>query len=243
MNVVLKPVKLKKISDQVFDQLRELISRGELKPGDQLMPERELSEAMQVSRTSVRHAIGKLVVMGLLEHRQGQGTFVRLPDSESSNFLASVMTAENAKLEDLLEARLGLECNSAALAAQRATAEDIQFMEKSLDEMAAEIGEGRTGTEADVSFHMAIAYATKNPIQVYLMRSFYDLLFYGIKENLFYLYQAPDRIKMILDQHSRIAQAIRSRDPETSFRTMKEHISYVLEFYKDQVRPHAGMNP
>lgn len=181
MHVFLKPVKIKKISDQVFDQLREMVSRGELKPGDPLMPERELSEALNVSRTSVRNAISKLVVIGLLEYRQGKGTFVRLPDSRENNLLAAAMTAENANLDDLLEVRLGLECNAAALAAQRAAPEDIQFMAKSLDEMKTEINEGRTGTEADVSFHMAIAYATKNPIQVYLMRSFYDLLFYGIK--------------------------------------------------------------
>jgi GntR family transcriptional regulator, transcriptional repressor for pyruvate dehydrogenase complex len=236
MSVLLIPVKPKKISDQVFDQLRELISRGELKPGEQLMTERDLSEALNVSRTSVRSAIIKLIAIGLLENRQGQGTFVRMPDSRDNNLLASAMTTQNAKLDDLLEARLGLECNSAALAAQRATAEDIQFMEKSLDEMAAEIKEGRTGTEADVSFHMAIAYATKNPIQVYLMRSFYDLLFYGIKENLFYLYQDSDRIKTILKQHSQIADSIRSHNPETSYLAMKEHISYVLEFYKNQVR-------
>ena len=234
MNVFLKPVKIKNISDQVFDQLRELVSRGELKPGDQLMPERELSDAFNVSRTSVRNAISKLVVIGLLEYRQGQGTFVRLPDSRENNLLAAAMTAENAKLDDLLEVRLGLECNAAALAAQRAAPEDIQFMEKSLDEMKTEINEGRTGTEADVSFHMAIAYATKNPIQVYLMRSFYDLLFYGIKENLFYLYQDPDRIKTILKQHSGIAHAIRMHDPEAAFNAMKEHISYVLTFYKSQ---------
>ena len=234
MHVFLKPVKIKNISDQVFDQLRELVSRGELKPGDPLMLERELSKALNVSRTSVRNAISKLVVIGLLEYRQGQGTFVRLPDSRENNLLAAAMTAENARLEDLLEVRLGLECNAAALAAQRAAPEDIQFMEKSLDEMKTEINEGRTGTEADVSFHMAIAYATKNPIQVYLMRSFYDLLFYGIKENLFYLYQDPDRIKTILKQHSGIEHAIRTHDPEAAYNAMKEHISYVLAFYKSQ---------
>ena len=77
----LKPIKPKRISDQVFDQLRELIFRGEFKTGEKILTERELAEAFGVSRTSVRDAINKLVVMGLLEQRQGQGTFVRSPES------------------------------------------------------------------------------------------------------------------------------------------------------------------
>ncbi len=232
--MMLKPVNPKKISDQVFDQLRELITRGEIKPGDQLMTERELSSAMNVSRTSIRNAITRLVTIGLLENRQGQGTFVRTPDPQGKNPLAAAMTGQNIRLEDLLEVRLGLECNAAALAASRAVDEDIRFMEKSIEEMEIEIREGRTGAEADVSFHMAIAYATKNPVQIYLMRSFYDLLFYGIKENLYYLYQNSERIASIQRQHSEIFHAIRSHDQAQSYSAMKDHIIYVLEFYKNQ---------
>jgi GntR family transcriptional repressor for pyruvate dehydrogenase complex len=232
--MILKPVNPKKISDQVFDQLRELITRGEFKPGDQLMTERELSSAMKVSRTSIRNAIARLVALGLLENRQGQGTFVRTPDPQENNPLAAAMTGQNIRLEDLLEVRLGLECNAAALAASRAVDEDIRFMEKSIEEMGIEIREGRTGAEADVSFHMAIAYAAKNPVQVYLMRSFYDLLFYGIKESLYYLYQDPERIASIQKQHSEIFHAIRGHDQLQSYSAMKDHITYVLEFYKNQ---------
>ena len=234
MTTILKPVNPKKISDQVFDQLRELITRGEFKPGDQLMTERELSTAMNVSRTSIRNAIAKLVTIGLLENRQGQGTFVRIPGSHEKNPLAAAMTGQNVRLEDLLEVRLGLECNAAALAARRALDEDIRFMEKSIEEMSVEIREGRTGAEADVSFHMAIAYAAKNPVQVYLMRNFYNLLFYGIKENLYYLYQDAERIEAIQKQHNEIFQAISHHDQEKSYSAMKTHILYVLDFYKNQ---------
>ena len=88
MTIPLEPIKPKRISDQVFDQLRELIFRGELKPGDKVMPERELSAVLNVSRTSVREAINKLAVMGLLEQKQGQGTFVRNLGSMENNLLA-----------------------------------------------------------------------------------------------------------------------------------------------------------
>ena len=80
MKIRLKPINPKRISDQVFDQLRELILRGDFQPGHQLMTERELAEALNVSRNSVRDAVNKLVTLRFLEQRPGHGTFVRSVD-------------------------------------------------------------------------------------------------------------------------------------------------------------------
>jgi len=234
MKLPLKPIKPKRISDQVFDQLKELIFRGEMKPGEKIMPERELSDALSVSRTSVRDAISKLVVMGLLEQRQGQGTFIRSMDSIQNNPLAVAMDAQDATLEDLLEVRMGLECNAAALAAQRAVESDLQFLEKSIADMHKEVASGELGTEADVSFHMAISYATKNPVQVDIMKSFYDFLFIGIKENLSHLYKEPGNIDKIVEQHKEIFAAIRNHDTEQAYMSMKRHIDFVLNFFKNR---------
>lgn len=236
MKTPLKPIKPKRISDQVLDQLRELIFRSEFKPGQQILPERELAEALKVSRTSVRDAIGKLVTMGLLEQHQGQGTFVRVPAPTDKHPLAVAMSTQNASLEDLLEVRMGLECNAASLAAARAELSDLQFIEKSVEEMRKEVDAGRLGTEADVSFHMAVAYATKNPLQVYLMRSFYDYLFVGIKENLAYLYEDPANIENIIAQHTAVFHAIREHDPDRAFDTMQSHIDFVLDFFRKRRR-------
>lgn len=236
MKTPLEPIKPKRISDQVLDQLRELILRGEFKPGQQILPERELAEALKVSRTSIRDAIGKLVAMGLLEQHQGQGTFVRVPAPTDKHPLAVAMATQNASLEDLLEVRMGLECNAASLAAARAEVSDLQFIEKSVEEMRKEVDAGRLGTEADVSFHMAVAYATKNPLQVYLMRSFYDYLFVGIKENLAYLYEDPANIENIIAQHSAVFHAIREHDPDRAFDTMRSHIDFVLDFFRKRRR-------
>lgn len=232
----LKPIKPKRISDQVYDQLRELIFRGEFKPGEKILTERELSKVLNVSRTSVRDAINKLVVMGLLEQRQGQGTFVRSPESIENPLLAEAMESQDATLEDLLEVRMGMECNAAALAAQRAVEKDIAFLEKSLHEMRSEIDRGRLGTEADVGFHMAISYATQNPVQVYLMKRFYDFLFHGIRENLVHLYESPQNIEAIIAQHQRIFETIRDHDPEKASLAMRDHITYVLNFFKNRPR-------
>lgn len=234
MNIRLEPIKPKKISDQVFEQIRELIFRGDLKPGDQLMPERELSEALGVSRTTVRNAINKLVVLELLEHRQGQGTFVQSPEARTDNPLAA-LTPEEATIGDLLEVRMGLECNAAALAAQRALDKDIQFLEDSLGEMREEVKAGRLGSEADTAFHMAISFATKNPVQISLMKSFYDLLFVGIKKNLAHLWENPKNQQIILDQHTEIFQSIQKRDPAAAFESMKQHIRFVQNYFKNRM--------
>ena len=230
----LKPIKPKRISDQVFEQLRELIFRGEFKAGDKILTERELAEAFSVSRTSVRDAINKLVVMGLLEQRQGQGTFVRSPEARDKSLIGTMVETQGASITDLLEVRMGLECNAAAVAASRAVEKDLQFMEKSIEEMQKEVASGRLGTEADASFHMAIAYATQNPLQVFIMKNFYDFLFTGIKVNLEGLYQIPGNINIILDQHNAICQAIRDHDPEAAYWAMKRHIDFVYDFFKGQ---------
>jgi len=232
MTLPLKPIKPTRISDQVFEQLRELIFRGELKPGQQIMPERELADALGVSRTSVRDAINKLAVMGLLKQKQGQGTFVRSPNSLEKNPLAVAMETQDATLEDLLEVRMGLECNAASLAAGRAVEKDLLFLERSIDQMRKEVDSGRLGTEADVSFHMAISYATKNPLQIFLMRNVYDFLFVGIKENLSHLYEDPKNIDEIIEQHTEIFNTIRDHNPEKAFSAMKRHIDFVLNFFK-----------
>ena len=235
MPLPLKPIKPKRISDQVFEQLRELIFRGEMKPGQQIMPERELADALGVSRTSVRDAINKLVVMGLLKQKQGQGTFVRSPDSLQRSPLAVAMETQDATLEDLLEVRMGFECNAAFMAAGRAVEKDILFLERSVAEMRKEVDSGGLGTEADVSFHMAISYATKNPLQVFLMKNFYDFLFVGIKENLSHLYEDPKNIDKIIEQHTEIFNTIRDHNPDKAFDAMKRHIDFVLNFFKNRV--------
>jgi len=212
-----------------------LIFRGQFKPGDQIMPERELAQALGVSRPTVREAIKKLVTMGLLEHRQGQGTFVRSTDSQREhNPLAAVIEGHDASLEELLEVRMGLESQSAILAAQRATAEDIQVLERALEAMLAENAAGRLGIEDDVSFHMALAFASKNPVQVYLMKNFYDLLHFGIRENLQALWEEPASLPIIARQHRKIFDAIKNHDPEAAYQAMKSHITFVLDFVRNR---------
>jgi len=233
MRLPFKPIKPKRISDQVFEQLRELVFRGEMKPGEKLMPERELASAFGVSRTTVRDAINKLVVMGLLEQKQGQGTFVRSLDTMEKNPLALAMDVEGASLVELLEVRMGIEGNAAAMAARRAVEQDVMFLEKSIDSMRLAVDPGSTGVGADLSFHMAISYASKNPIQIFLMKNFCDLLFVGLGKNLKRLYEDSRNIDRIIRQHTEIAEAVMNRDPAAARHAMERHISTVLTLFRE----------
>lgn len=232
MQLKLKTIKPNRISDQVFEQLRELVFRGQLKPGEKLPPERDLAKQLGVSRPTIRNAISKLVATGILEHRQGKGTFAQPAHSRMSNPMAIAMRASESSIIDLLEVRMGLECNAAALAAQRADNEDIRILEDCIKVMHEEIKLGRLGAEADVTYHMAISYATKNPAQVHLMKNFYDFLFLGIEENLLHLYEDSTQIEIIRDHHVKIADAIRNHDPKMAFNAMKRHVSHVMDFFE-----------
>lgn len=240
---MLKPIKPKRVSELAFEQIRDLIFKGRIKPGEQLMPERELAETLGVSRPTVREALNKLVTLGLLEHRQGQGTFVNSPELLAErNPLAAVFEGQEVSLVDLMEVRLGLECNSVVMAARRASEEDIRDLEKSLGEMAREVQEGGLGSGADMAFHMAIAYSTKNIVQICIMKSLYDLLFHGIRENLNLLYTRHENRLKVIDQHTRIFEAIRDRNPDAADGAMQDHIGFVLDFFRDATLPRVSIS-
>ncbi len=227
-----KQVQPKKISDQVFEQLRDMIFRGQLKPGDRLPPERDLALEMGVSRPTVRNAVGRLVSLGLVEQRQGQGTFVAQHYDGGRNPLGLMIEGQSVSLTQLLEVRLGLECNSAVLAARRANEEDIVLLEKSLAQMSDQISKGGLGSSEDVYFHMRIAYATKNPLQVQLMKHFYDYMAMGIRENLQILYQDVVNVDRVHLQHEKVLQAIKAHDTHAAFDYMRYHINFVIDYFE-----------
>lgn len=227
---LLKPIKPQRISDQVLAQIRELILRGQLQPGEKLMTEREISTAMGVSRTSVRDAVNRLTAMGLLVQRQGKGTFVRSWDASRGIALAAPMESRNVSLPDLLEVRVGLECNAARLAAERADEADLDAMTDSIRQMQADFESGRLASESDIRFHMAVAFAAKNALHIWIMNSINNHLFHGNRQILGQLYQDETNLERILLQHEDILGKIKSRDPAGASDAMKAHIDFLFDF-------------
>jgi GntR family transcriptional repressor for pyruvate dehydrogenase complex len=222
--VNIAPIKSTRIYEEIIRQVKQMIAEGRLKSGDQLPPERDLAEKFLVSRTSVREALRALESLGLLEIRPGEGTFVREISVEALvEPLALVMLSQREAVGELFEARRLLEPALAGLAATRATPDEIQEMERILDDQAAEIALGKTGLSQDAQFHAAIGAAAHNRAITRIAHAIMDLLTQSREESL----SAPGRPERSHQNHHRILQAITRRDPRAAEAAMLEHLDTV----------------
>ncbi|MBF0279836.1 MAG: FadR family transcriptional regulator [SAR324 cluster bacterium] len=216
-----KPVKGTRVYEEIVTEIKNLISEGKLKSGDQLPTERELSETFRVSRTSVREAFRILESQGLLEIRQGHGTYIAPKPVESLvQPLASILLNEKDNQIDLFEMRRLIEPQLALLAAERATPEEIAKMENILKNQEAQIARGDTGIDADKKFHYALAEATKNAMLLHVVNTIMEFLVHSRDSYL----QVKERPQKSLIYHKKILSAIKERDRELAVRTMREHI-------------------
>jgi GntR family transcriptional repressor for pyruvate dehydrogenase complex len=227
----IEPVKSTRIYEEIVRQIKQMISEGRLKSGDQLPPERDLADKFVVSRTSVREALRALESLGLVEIRAGEGTFVRQGSVEALiEPLALVMLSQREGIAELFEARRLLEPAIAALAARRATPEEIQEMDHILDEQGAEAAAGRTGLIQDAKFHAAIASAAHNQAITRIVHAMMDLLTQSREESL----GTPGRPARSHESHRRILEAIVRRDAAAAEEAMREHITTVEALVLDQ---------
>jgi GntR family transcriptional repressor for pyruvate dehydrogenase complex len=220
----LEPVKSIRIYEDIVRQVKALIADGHLKSGDRLPPERDLAERFRVSRTSVREALRSLQSLGLIEIRAGEGAFVRDVSVEALiEPLALVILPYREAVGELFEARHLIEPAIAALAARRASREEIAEMERILDEQAREIAHGRTGMAQDSSLHAAIAAAAHNRAIVRIVNALVDLLAQSREESL----HTPGRPKRSHQDHRRILRAIRRGDEAGAQKAMLDHLTAV----------------
>ena len=89
----------------------------------------------------------------------------------------------------------------------------------------------KIGSESDAAFHMAVIFATKNPVLIHLMRNFYDFLFLGIKKNLTHMYENRDALLAVIGHHKMVLGHIQNRQPDKAHDAMREHILYVQDFF------------
>lgn len=231
---MLKPVKQKKISDQIYEQIRDMIYRGEFLPGQKLMAEREMASLFKVGRPTLRTAIQKLIDQGLVVAKRGVGTFVIDEDSRRENkSLLQMLNIEDFTISEFQEVRMALELKSAELAALRATEDDLKIIMKSIDRFRRERINGVVSMGSDISFHMNIAYAGKNMFQIKLMKSFYDVQYSVMDIAYNKLFHSMNIEDLIFDQHIKIAGAIKRHDSSLARESMEEHIGTILTICKD----------
>jgi len=218
-----KSVKHIRVSDEIVNQIKTLISEGRLKPGDRLPPERDLVKEFSVSRPSLREALNSLVAMGFLETK-GKRTFIKSVATESmQNPLSLLIKADTQKLFDLIEVRKAIETWGVFHAAQRATEEDIDQLRNIIDEMKKAFEAGRSWEKQDADFHLGIAQATHNTIQTHVMSTIYDLL----RESVAKIFRDQAKVKKLLDHHQRIFNAIKNHSPDHARERILEHLNYV----------------
>jgi GntR family transcriptional regulator, transcriptional repressor for pyruvate dehydrogenase complex len=221
---LLKPVVPRTITDQVAEQLRQLISCGEYKPGDRLPSERELATRLGVGRPAVREALRELKAHGLLVVGRGaQGTNVaKLPAPSFTDHMAPLLGSGAERMAELMEIRSAVEIEAAGLAARRATMEDLHR----LSILAS--GPARLlSPEDDAAFHAAIAQATHNALFEQVIREPVDLLHDHMAAILNAYYAEPGGGIALQQQHEAIRRAIRAGDEQKARQAMRQHLDYV----------------
>lgn len=226
----LTPIRTKRLYEEIVEQIRLLIADGKLKPGDKLLAERELADRFQVSRASVREAIRTLEMLGVIDIRPGEGTYIR--ETEADDIirpLAMFMAVERSSVIDMFEMRRIFETATASLAAQRATEQEILEIEATLENMKAHLNlqDPEKGEGFDAAFHFAIAEATHNTLLSKLFKTVSEDFSKANSAARRRLYL--DNVKnpqRIIDQHSDILKAIRARSPKGAAEAMRVHLKF-----------------
>lgn len=216
------PIHSGRLYEQIVAQIEERIINGELSPGDKLPAERELAEQFRVSRTAIREAMKALAQSGLVVIQPGRGTFVT--DSTSMVVRHSIDTfvrvGTETGIKDLLEVREILEPEIAALAAVRASREDIQSMEEAVIAMDQAIDDPSTFVEADLDFHLALAQGSNNALIPVLIDTLVDLL----REHRKRAAKVAGGIERSQPYHKDILEAIKNNDPNAARESMQAHL-------------------
>ena len=231
MHVELKPIKTKKIYEEIIDQIKQLIIDGHIKPGDKLPSERELVDSFRVSRSSIREALSALEMMGILEVRTGEGTFIRQVHTESMMAsLAWSLYLDKGSVMEMLEVRKMIEIEVVGYAAERITPNEIEQLAETLENMKNNLGNMRAISEkADVTFHYTIAVATHNKITIRLMDAISDNLHHLIYATRPKLYEGKYTPEILYYEHERIYKAIKNRNRDEARKEMLKHLNGVEE--------------
>lgn len=210
-------------AEGVVIQLRDMIHRGELLSGDRLPPERDLAKMLGVSRPTLRAGIRSLTTVGILQSRQGAGTFVAERDESptlDSSPLRMMAALHGFTSDEMFEARLALEMSIAGLAAKRATAEQITLMSEEIAGMYASLNDPEQYLVHDMRFHQTVAAASGNRILTSLMNMIATILFDSRSKTV---KRAKD-LKQSAEQHHNIYRAMRERDADGAEQAMHDHL-------------------
>jgi GntR family transcriptional repressor for pyruvate dehydrogenase complex len=241
--ITVTPVERTKLTVSVFEQLLSHVVRGTWKPGERIPPERELCQQLGIARTSLREALKAMVLIGMVDSRVGDGTFV-CPRSEflSRPLLWAFTGNDHEELQEIMEARTVIEESLAGLAATRASAEQIAEIGRSVQFMRDSITRGESILEADMAFHLAVSSAAQN----HVLRNAVHLLRNLMRQWLVYKLLIPDVPQTVLKSHIAIYRAIAARKPSAARSAMRLHLDETVELVTHVVahsKPKKRLSP
>ena len=233
---VIEPIKRSRLYQGIVAQIQGLLERGDLKPGDQLPPERVLAEQFQVSRASVREALRSLELLGVVETRAGGGTFVHQATPDDLLRPLSSFIRRGHTIRDVIEMRGLVEPELAALAAQRIDATELEELRQLLAMQEQNVAANEPYTEEDTRFHEVIGQASRNELLVTMLGVIWDVLRASREQWL----QSHARASGSLDAHRRIITALASGDPAAARAATAEHIRAVGEGIFERIGEKSG---
>ncbi|WP_232698896.1 FadR/GntR family transcriptional regulator [Brevibacillus daliensis] len=211
----------RKVYEGILLQLNEIIAEENLRPGDKLPSERELSDRLCVGRSSVREALRALELLGLIETRRGEGTFLKhYRQNRLIDILGSYILRDSKTKKDLVEMRKILELDAVQLACRRATQKHFDEMERILDTAWERIEQGEVPMEEDYLFHRIIARSSRNSV---LHRIWAPLVEYsgGIRKDSL---SREGRVRNSHQEHIQVMEAIREGNEQKAVDYMKVHL-------------------
>lgn len=216
------------LSQQVLEQIVNLLMNGQLNPGDKLPPEMNLMEQFDVSRPVLREALSSLETLEIITRRPRGGTFVN--DKVGSNPFKAMLALSINNVPAIIEARMTLELGLITIAAEKITDDQLQKIKETIDSIRESVDGDYGGL--DKEFHRLIAQTANNPIVEGMIDS---LLIAHEKTDSLITYREPD---ITVEHHEAIYEALKKRDPYESFAQMYRHLSYVrkkiLDDYESQ---------
>lgn len=221
------------ISEEIAEQIMNLIAKGDLKPGQRLPSERELCKEFGAGRSSLREALRCLSIVGVLNARVGDGTSVA---SDGGKFLGKIlewrMITEKHDIENLLEVRIGLEGVAAANAAHCATQKDMEHLEELLSQMKEAVHEHKRFASLDLEFHITLAKASQNAFLIDLVSMIRSQLARGLAKVLL----LPNAVPLSLKEHLAVFEAIKRGDAEAARDAMHAHLLAALRRHREFMR-------
>jgi GntR family transcriptional repressor for pyruvate dehydrogenase complex len=225
----LKPIKKKRLFEEIIVGIEEYLQEENIQPGDRLPSENELAALFNVSKTAVREAMSVLHASGIIETRPGSGIYLKDIHGESIVLRVSSNLMEKSKLQEILDFRRGLEVEAAGLAAVNGS--DKQFDRiKRAHELLVEANEaGGIGVDEDYQFHYEIILACRNSIYQNVFQAVSQQLKEGMRISKMQSMKMPGMFLQAYREHEEIMEALFTRDPEWARRAMRHHMIRVEE--------------